>query len=155
MTPKASYVTKEGLEKLKNELQKRKTILRKEIAERIDRAKELGDLSENAEYAEAKDEQAFNEGRIMELGEMLQNAVVIEEAQGNGDEIHVGSQIAVEINGNTKEYTITGAAESDPSKGWISNESPLGKAFLGHKKGDEVEVDVPSGKATYKITKVN
>jgi len=151
MFSKINYVTREGLKKLTDELANRKTKLRREIAERIDRAKELGDLSENAEYAEAKDEQAFNEGRILELGEMLQTAVVIEDAQGNGDEVHIGSKIKVEVNGKEKEFIITGASESNPTSGFISNESPLGRAFLGHREGDEVEVDVPSGTVSYKI----
>ncbi len=153
MSQRVHYVTKEGLEKLKEELDNRKGALRREIADRIDQAKELGDLSENAEYAEAKDEQAFNEGRIFELIEMVQNAHIIEEKKGNG-EVHVGSTIRVEVNGKEKEFTITGGAEANPGEGRISNESPLGSAFLGRKQGDVVEVQVPSGKMRYTIVNV-
>lgn len=155
MQNKVHYVSQEGLEKLKKELHERKTILRREIADRIDRAKELGDLSENAEYAEAKDEQAFNEGRIFELEDMLNNMVVIDKDSNDGkDTVHVGSTIVVKNGAEEKEYTITGASESDPTKGLISNESPLGRAFIGKKKDEEVEIKIPVGIVTYKIIKI-
>lgn len=152
---KVHYATPEGLEKLKNELRERKTVLRRAIADRIDRAKELGDLSENAEYAEAKDEQAFNEGRIMELGEILSNVEIIHKGSGKvSDDVGVGSTIIVESEQGEKEFTITGASEADPPQGLISNESPLGQAFLGRKKGEEVEIKVPAGIVKYKILKI-
>lgn len=147
-----NYVTREGLEKLKEELTHRKTVLRRQIADRIDRAKELGDLSENAEYAEAKDEQAFNEGRIIELEEMVMTASLITE--GERGMVNVGSTIVVESPLGKKEFTITGASEADPLKGLISNESPLGRAFLGRKKDEEVEIKVPAGVVKYKILKI-
>lgn len=154
MNPKPHYVTQEGLEKLQKELRMRKTTLRREIAERIDRAKELGDLSENAEYAEAKDEQGFNEGRILELEDMLQNTVIIKK-DGGGGSVKVGSKITTMVKGEIKKFTITGASEADPSAGFISNESPLGKAFLGRRRGEEVEVEVPVGKVIYKILEIS
>lgn len=155
MRDKVSYVTPEGLEKLEEELKRRKTILRREIADRIDRAKELGDLSENAEYAEAKDEQSFNEGRILELKDIINNAALITKGNKEGsDMVEVGSTIIVKSGKEEKEFTIMGASESDPTKGFISNESPLGQAFLGRKKGEEVEVNVPAGIVKYKILKI-
>ncbi len=150
----SQYFSKEGLEKLKQELEHRVNILRAEIANRIKEAKELGDLSENAEYAEAKEAQSLNEGRIEEIKQTLENAVVIGEHKA-GDSVSVGSQIKVQARGgDVKEYTIVGAAESDPLKGFISNESPMGSAFLGQKKGDEVKVNTPKGPVSYKILEV-
>ena len=155
MIDQVSYVTPEGLEKLKEELKRRKTVLRREIADRIDRAKELGDLSENAEYAEAKDEQSFNEGRILELKDIINNAaLIVKDGKEDKDIVNVGSTIIVENGKEEKEYTIMGASESDPTKGFISNESPLGQAFLGRKKGEEVEVNVPAGIVKYRILKI-
>jgi len=124
------YVSKEGLEKFKQELNELVTVKRKEVIERIERAKELGDLSENAEYAAAKDEQAFIEGRILELQDMIAHAELI------------------------NDYEIVGVAEADPLIGKISNESPLGKAFLGRKVGDKVQVQVPKGMVTYTILEI-
>lgn len=148
------YFSKEGLEKLKQELEQRTDVLRPEIANRIKEAKELGDLSENAEYAEAKEAQSLNEGRIEEIKQVLDNAVIIEE-QKKGGVIAVGSKVKVKSDKNgTQEYTIVGAAESNPLKGFISNESPLGSAFLGHKKGDEVKANTPKGSVEYKIVDV-
>ena len=144
------YFSIEGLEKLKKELEHRENVLRPEIAGRIMDAKELGDLSENAEYAEAREAQGMNEGRIEELKEILKNAKLIGPNQQR-KEVAVGSTVSVKYNGNNKQYTIVGAAESNPAQGFISNESPLGSAFVGKKKGDEFEVSVPSGKMKYKI----
>jgi transcription elongation factor GreA len=149
----SNYVTKQGLEKLKNELQELKTIKRKEIAKKIERAKEFGDLSENAEYSSAKEEQAFNEGRIIELEYILKNVTIIEETKSNGI-VKVGSKIKIQDNGNSKEYKIVGSEEADPSQGLISNESPIGKAFLGKKKGEMVEISVPKGVIKYKIMEI-
>ncbi len=143
------YVTKEGLEKLKNELHQLKSVRRKEVAHRIEVAKDMGDLSENAEYSEAKDEQAFVEGRIIDLEAMLPNAVIIEHTETGC--VAVGSTVRVRVNGNEKEYTIVGASEADPIAGKISNESPLGIAFLGKCAGDTVEVKVPSGMMVYSV----
>lgn len=144
------YLTPDGLARLKEELKELKTVRRKEIASRIQEAKELGDLSENAEYAEAKTEQAFIEGRIIELENILKNAVVIKDRSG-GDEVRVGSSLKVSTGQQELTLTIVGSNEANPDKGLISNESPLGQALLGHKVGDEVEVKAPAGTVKYKI----
>ena len=146
-------ISREGHEKLKKELEYITTIKRKEIAERIERAKDMGDLSENAEYSEAKDAQAFNEGRIAEIKTLLKNLTVV----SNGGEkgiIGMGSKVTVKTNGEEKEYTIVSFNEVDPMTGKISNESPLGFAFLGKKVGDKVKVDTPKGEIEYKIIKI-
>ncbi|OGN08905.1 MAG: transcription elongation factor GreA [Candidatus Yanofskybacteria bacterium RIFCSPHIGHO2_02_FULL_41_11] len=148
------YFSKEGLEKLKEELKNRIEVLRPEIAMRIKEAKELGDLSENAEYDAAKDAQATNEGRIEELKNVLENAVIISSADNSGM-IRVGSSVKIESKNGIQTFVIVGAAESDPAKGFISNESPLGSAFIGHKKGDKIEVKTPKGITEYKILEVN
>lgn len=148
-----SYMTAEGLEKIKAELVILKTKTRRELAERIDVAKSLGDLSENAEYHEAKDALAFTEGRIRQIEEMLKNISVIE--QGGSDIVRIGSKLEVEANGKKKTYSIVGSNEADPLQGLISNESPMGKAFLGHAKGDEVEVQTPGGAVFYTIVSVS
>lgn len=148
----ARYITKEGLEKLKQELETLKE-KRLEIGERIQDAKSHGDLSENAEYAEAKELQAFNEGRIAEIEEMLKNAVLIEEKK-SGDKVAVGCSVEVHSKGKVMKFRIVGSEEADPANFVISNESPLGKAFLGRKKGEEVTVETPVGKAKYKITDI-
>ena len=146
-------ISQEGYNKLKEDLEKLITIKRREIAERIERAKELGDLSENAEYQEAKDAQAFNEGKIIEIQTMLKNLTVVEENEGTRGRITMGSKITV-LNENTKkekEFTIVSFNEADPLEGKISNESPLGSAFLQKKKGDQVTVETPKGTVSYKI----
>ncbi len=147
------YFSPEGLEKLKKELEERKTIIRAEITRRILAAKELGDLSENAEYSEAKEVQSFNEGRIAELEETIKEAVVIGPNQ-RSDIVVVGSTARVSSVYGDQKFTIVGPAESDPARGFISNESPLGSAFIGHKKDDEVEVKTPSGVVKYKIVEI-
>lgn len=147
------YFSKEGLEKLKEELKHRLEVQRPEIAIRIKEAKELGDISENAEYDAAKDAQASNEGRIEEIKNILENAVIIESTNGSGV-VRVGSSVKVESKNGVQTFVIVGAAESDPSAGFISNESPLGAAFLGHKKGDKFEVKTPKGVTEYKILEV-
>lgn len=146
-------MTQEGYDKLKEELDFLSKTKRKEIAERIERAKELGDLSENAEYSEAKDAQALNEGRIMELSNTLKNVTVVEKATGS-DHIVMGSKVLAKVNGQEKEYTIVSFNEADPLNGLISNESPLGVAFIGKKKGETVDVETPRGLVQYKIVKV-
>ncbi len=151
-----TYLTKEGYEKLKEELHTLKTVKRKEVAWRIQQAKELGDLSENAEYTEAKNEQAFLEGRIAELENVIKNAEIISSHERPaGGMVEVGSRIKVKTqDGREAEFTIVGSQEADPKSGVISNESPLGRAFLGHMVGDKVEVQVPKGIVTYQIIKV-
>lgn len=154
MTDNVSYLTKDGLAKLKAELDLLVHVRRKEIASRIQEAKELGDLSENAEYQEAKNEQAFNEGRIEELEATLRNVVVIEDVpEGNGT-IQVGSSLHATIDGKEQVLFIVGSNEADPLGGRISNESPLGQALLGKRQGDQVTVTTPRGPVVYEVTKV-
>lgn len=149
----AQYFSPEGLEKLKKELEERKGPIRIDITRRILSAKERGDLSENAEYTEARETQSFNEGRIAELEEIIKEAVVIS-AHQNQDIVVVGSTVKLKSPNGEHKFTIVGPAESDPTQGFISNESPIGSAFIGHKKGDEVEVKTPSGMMRYKILEV-
>jgi transcription elongation factor GreA len=146
-------ISQEGYNKIKDELTYLTTTKRKEIAERIERAKELGDLSENAEYSEAKDAQALNEGRVLELTNILKNVTVVENGRV-GDEVVMGAKVTVTSDGKEKQYTIVSFNEADPLNGKISNESPLGVAFLHRHKGDQVEVETPRGHAKYKITKI-
>ncbi|MBD3359908.1 MAG: transcription elongation factor GreA [Candidatus Buchananbacteria bacterium] len=152
--PEEEYLTKEGLEKLKKELEYRKNEKRNEIRQRIEEAIKLGDLSENAEYHEAKDDQGLNEARIRELEEIIKKSIVI---NNNGDKstISIGDTIKTSYDGKEKEFTIVGPSESDPLQGLISNESPIGKAFIGHKKNDVVEVETPSGIIKYKILSID
>lgn len=149
------YFSKEGLEKLKQELEHRTGELRPEIAQRIKEAKEMGDLAENAEFAEAKEAQSMNEGRIEELKAVLENAVIISDTKSqSGGMVGVGSTVKIESKDGQQTFTIVGATESDPAKGNISNESPLGAAFLGHKKGEIIQVRTPRGTIEYKILEV-
>lgn len=152
-TAKGQYFSPKGLEKLKKELEERKYILRKEIAAKIMEAKDLGDLAENAEFTEAKKMQAFNEGRIEELENTIKNATLISE-KGQGGIVTVGSSLKAKSPAGEHTFTIVGPSESDPLKGFISNESPLGKAFLGQIKGAEVEAQTPKGLVKYKIVEV-
>lgn len=148
------YLSQEGLKKLKEELKRRKGS-RSEISQKIQEAKALGDLSENAEYQEALSIQSFNEGKIMELEGILRQAEVFsKEANHRHEAVEVGSQVKLESKFGFQQLAIVGSSEADPAKGFISDESPLGKAFLGHKKGDEVEVETPKGKAKYKILEI-
>jgi transcription elongation factor GreA len=147
-------ITQEGYDKLKNELELLKTVRRKEIAERIQSAKDMGDLSENAEYSEAKDAQAFNEGRIAELGQMLKNLTIVKNGNSAKDVVGMGSKVRVVANGKEKELTIVSFNEADPLDGKISNESPLGKGFIGKKQGSRVSVSTPNGVVEYEILEV-
>lgn len=147
------YLTKEKLEELKKELEYLKIEGRREVAEHLQKAKEYGDLSENAEYNEAKDEQQRLETRISELEDIIRNAVLIKEGI-KSDSVKIGSKITLKKDGKTYQYIIVGQNEADPLNGKISNESPLGKALLNKKVGDLVEVLAPSGKIEYKIIKI-
>ena len=147
------YVSREGLERFKQELDDLMNIKRKEIIERIERAKELGDLSENAEYAAAKDEQAFTEGRILELQDMITRAEIIN-SSGRVDLVNVGSKVKVKTDDTETEYEIVGVAEADPLSGKISNESPLGRSFLGRRIGDKIQIQIPKGMVTYTILEI-
>lgn len=152
MTEDKHYISAEGLQKIKEELARLKQIERPEIIQKIVEAKSFGDLSENAAYSDARERQAFIEGRIFELEDLLKKAVVIEKK--TGDAAHIGSTVKTEGNGKIKEYKIVGPKEADPLRGFISNESPLGRAFLGHKVGDTVNVETPAGKNVYKILEI-
>lgn len=147
------YLSPEGLKKLKEELERRKS-LRAEISEKIQEAKALGDLSENAEYQEALSIQSFNEGRIMEMEEILRHAEMVPENHHKHEAVEVGAQIKVESKFGPQQFTIVGSSEAEPAKGFISDESPLGKAFMGHKRGEEIEVETPKGKVRYKILEI-
>jgi len=154
MAPQAVYLTAEGLKKLEEELEQLRTTKRAEVAQRLHEAMEDGELIENAEYEAAKNEQAFVEGRILELERMLAVAKVIPPA-GHKDIVRIGSTVVVQENGKAVEqYTIVGAAEANPKEGLISNESPLGQALLDHRPGDEVEVKAPAGVLHFRIVKL-
>jgi len=145
-------ISQEGYNKLKEELESMSTVKRREIADRIESAKELGDLSENAEYSDAKEAQAFNEGRISEIANLLKNLKVV--GAGAKGEVNMGSKVTVESNGVTKTFTVVSFNEADPLVGKISNESPLGIAINGKKAGDSVCFSTPRGESCYKILKV-
>jgi transcription elongation factor GreA len=147
------FITADGLKKIKEELENRKNVIRQNIANAIKEAKEQGDLSENAEYSEAKSQQAENEARIAELEFMLKESQVVSYDSASSM-IQMGSKIKVSTNGNEMEFQIVGTNESDPSNFRISNESPMGKGFMGKHKGEEVEIETPSGKVKYKILDV-
>lgn len=147
------FITEEGFKKIKEELENRKTSVRQSIADAIKEAKEQGDLSENAEYSEAKRQQAENEARIAELEFMLKESTVVSHEKGK-DTVQMGSKVKVKFNGNEMEFRIVGSNEANPGEMKISNESPMGKAFMGHKKDDAVEVETPAGRIKYKILDV-
>jgi transcription elongation factor GreA len=149
-----TYLSPEGIKALKKELQELKTAKRQEIAQRLQEAKELGDLSENAAYFEAKEAQSLNETRIAELEELLKTAVIIETPTAE-DAVRIGSTVEVKSSQNgTETFTIVGSAEAKPAEGKISNESPLGRAFLNHRAGDEIDIKTPGGTVKYKILKI-
>ena len=151
-------LTPEGLEKLKQEIEHLSGDKRREVAERIKEAREFGDISENSEYDDAKNEQMMLEARIAALEEKLRSATVIDSSQIDADIVRVGVKVNVKDEGSGKalEYSIVGSTEANPSENKLSNESPVGKALLGHKKGDVVEVTLPNGKSrTLKVTKIS
>ena len=153
---KKFIMTYEGVKKLEEELEYLKTVKRKEITEKIKVALGYGDLSENSEYDEAKNDQAFTEGRIIQLENMLKNAVVVDESEIPKDKVSVGSIVKVmdyEFDEEV-EYTIVGSAEADPMNFKISNESPVGSALIGRKVGDVVEVAVPSGISKFEVLEI-
>ena len=150
---KETIVTKEGLLKLEQELEELKTVRRKEVAEKIKVARGFGDLSENSEYDEAKNEQAIVESRIAELENQLKHVRVLDESDLSTGTVHVGSTVTVRFKGKKTDvaYTIVGSTEANPLGGRISDESPIGKALLGHAEGDVVEVETPGGIVTLTI----
>lgn len=147
------HLTEERHREIKDELERLKKDARQEIAERLKRAKEYGDLSENSEYIEAKEAQSKLEARIFEIEEIVRNAVIIKKPTGK-DVIAIGSTFEARKDGKIFRYTIVGSHEAKPEANLISNESPLGKAFLNRKAGDSVEAQTPKGKVVYKITKI-
>jgi len=153
MSEKEVLLTQEGLKKLEEELENLKSVKRREVAERIKIAIGYGDISENSEYEDAKNEQAFIEGRIITLEKMLRNARIINSDEVDTNTVSVGSTVILEDLefGDKVEYTIVGTAESDPFQNKISNESPVGKAIIGQQKGATVDVQVPAGIIQYKI----
>ncbi|MGD9147769.1 MAG: transcription elongation factor GreA [Anaerolineae bacterium] len=155
MTNQETFLTPEGFDKLEEELNHLKTVRRPEVAQAIHEAKMDGDVSENAGYEEAKRQQAFLEGRIMTVEAMLKNAVIIE-SNGPSDTVILGSQVTVVEEGLDPEtYIIVGSAEANPGDGRISNESPLGKALIGHRAGDKVEFDTPGGQVEMELLRID
>jgi len=149
-------LTPEGYEKLKQEIEYLSTEKRREVAERIKQAREFGDIAENAEYDDAKNEQAMLEARIASLEEKLRSATVIDSADIGTDIVGVGTIVHVKDEaGKSTKYTIVGSAEASPGEMKLSNESPVGKALLGHKRGEQVTVATPKGKRSLKITKID
>lgn len=153
---KELIITADGFDKIKKELEYLKTVKRHEVADRIKTAREFGDLSENAEYDEAKNEQGFVEGRISELEHKMKIAVVIDDADIHTEDVGVGSVVKIRNSAMDliAEYKIVGSAESDPKNNRISNESPIGSALLGAKVGESVKVQIPDGEAIYQILEI-
>lgn len=147
------YLSKERFEELKKELEVLRSKKRLEVAERLKQAKEFGDLTENSEYIEAREEQNWLENRIFELEEILKKAVIIKKPSSLS-EVEVGCTVTVKKGSQVFRYTIVGSDEASPKEGKISNESPLGRAFLNRKIGDVVMVSTPAGEAEYQITKI-
>lgn len=149
------YLTAEGAAKLKVELAQLKGQGREEIAQRLRSAVQMGDLSENADYHKAKEDQSFLEGRIQELEYLLQNATIIDQSEVDSDTVDVGNRVTIQEAGESPEtYHMVGAKEADPRNGRISNESPIGRALLGHRVGDDVVVETPGGQIHLKILKI-
>ena len=152
-----NFLTKEGFQKLQEELEYLRTVKRMEVANRLHEAMEGGELIENAEYEAAKNEQAFVEGRIQELDVLLASAKIIEDnGKKKSDGVQLGSKVSIkEGNFEAETFIIVGAAEANPREGKISHESPIGKAIIGHKVGDSVKVETPGGTYTVKILKIS
>lgn len=156
MDTKKIYLTKEGLEELKKEYEDLSKNKRPLVLERVSQARSMGDLSENAEYVAAREELSFIDGRIDELEELLNQAVLIVEThtKGNNHVVKLGSKVSVTIKGKKEEFTVVGEWEADPHEKKISHESPLGKALMGKKVGEKVEVEAPAGTVSYTIVAV-
>lgn len=155
-TEKVFPMTQAGKEKLEQEIEYLKTVKRKEVVERIKIARSFGDLSENSEYDSAKEEQAFVEGRITTLENMIRNAKIIEEGEMTSDAVSLGRSVTfIELpDGEEETYTIVGSAEADPFEGKISNDSPIAKSLLGKKVGNEVSVQTPGGEMNVRIVSI-
>jgi transcription elongation factor GreA len=156
MISKSQPLTREGLAKIEEELQHLETVRRREVADKIHQAKELASTQNNAEYEDAKNEQAMVEGRILQLQSLRQNATIIDsDSAHKSKQVMLGSTVKMKtVDGKSVEYTIVGPAEADPREGKISHESPVGRALIGKKLHDEVQVNAPRGVVTYKITKI-
>jgi len=157
MNNKKIYLTKEGLEELKKEFKELTDVKRPDILARVSQARSMGDLSENAEYVAAREELSFIDGRIDELEELIKQAVLIVETHGksSGSIVKLGSTVTVNVKGKKESFTVVGEWEADPHDKKISHESPLGKALMGKKVGEKVEVEAPAGKVVYTITSVS
>lgn len=149
------YLTKDGLEELKNELHDLVGKKRPSLIKRVAKARDFGDLSENTEYANSREELSFVEGRIEELEDIIARAKVIQDDNGAHKMIKLGSKITVKVNGESHVYMVVGEWEADPMEKKISHDSPLGKALLGKKEGETVEVDAPAGKISYMVSKIH
>jgi len=151
-----SYLTRQGYQKLQEELEYLRTVKRQEVAHRLHEAMEGGELIEDAEYEAAKNEQAFVEGRIQELEMLLANARVVEEGAARSDIIQIASKVTIqEGDYDPEDYVIVGPAEANPREGRISHESPLGRALMNHRAGETVQVEAPDGSFTVRIVKIN
>lgn len=148
------YLTSQGLSQLRQELEELKNVKRPQTIKRIEEAKAMGDLSENAEYDDAKEAQAMVEARIYEIEEIFKNYQLIDDAAGS-KKVRVGSTVKLEVNGKERIYTIVGSNEADPLSGKISNESPIGRSLLGAAPGEKVTVQTPSGETVYKIVSIS
>lgn len=157
MSEKEVVLTADGLAKLERELEHLKTVRRREVAQRIKTALQFGDISENSEYDDAKNEQAFIEGRIMSLEKMLRNSRIVDESSVDPNVVTIGSKVRVKDldTGEELEYMVVGSAEADPNENRISNESPVGRALLEKRVGDVVEIDVPAGKIRFEIEAIS
>jgi transcription elongation factor GreA len=152
--PEPTYLTAEGQAKLEQELEELKGPRRLELAQRLRSAIQMGDLSENADYHKAKEDQGFLEGRIQEIEYMLRNAVIIS-TNAATDTVGIGNHVTIQEAGSPEEkYHVVGAKEADPRNGRISNESPIGRALMNHKVGETVEVETPGGKISFRILKI-
>ncbi|MEX0887934.1 MAG: transcription elongation factor GreA [Patescibacteria group bacterium] len=152
MVEEKVFLTQGGLKNLKEEHEQLMNVRRKEVAEKLQKARELGDISENAAYDTARDEQAFVEGRIAELDGLLKNVEIV--SQEKASAVQVGSLVKVHIEGEEQEFQIVGAPEANPLDGKISHESPLGQALIGKKVGEKVEIEAPAGKLTYHVLEI-
>lgn len=152
---KKIFVTKEGLEELKHELEALSKTKRPEVLERVSAARAMGDLSENSEYTAAREELSLIDGRIEELSEILKNIELISEGVKNGKAIQLGSTVTVSVNGKKEEFALVGEWEADPHNKKISHESPLGKSLIGKIVGDKIEVDAPAGKIAYTVVSIS
>ncbi len=153
---KKIFVTKQGLEELKNELKELEKVNRPQVLERVSQARAMGDLSENSEYTAAREELSLIDSRIEELGEMLKKVEIIDETKAakKGSQIQLGSKVTVKINGKKEVFELVGEWEADPQEKKISHESPLGKALIGKALNDKIEVEAPAGKILYHIVEI-